>query len=67
MACILYYFNRGSRFDPLVFQVRGIRHSLAAALTADACGVIFAVLACSFFLKVIHYFPPEAVEYSIRK
>jgi spore maturation protein SpmA/spore maturation protein SpmB len=31
-------------------QVRRIRHSLAAALTADAFGVIFAVLACSFFL-----------------
>ncbi|MFO7970282.1 MAG: nucleoside recognition domain-containing protein [Desulfobacterales bacterium] len=31
-------------------QVRRIRHSLAAALTADAAGVIFAVLACSFFL-----------------
>jgi len=31
-------------------QVRRIRHSLAAALTADATGVIFAVLACSFFL-----------------
>ena len=32
-------------------QVRRIRHSLAAALTADAAGVIFAVLACSFFLR----------------
>ena len=31
-------------------QVRRIRHSLATALTADASGVIFAVLACSFFL-----------------
>jgi spore maturation protein SpmB len=31
-------------------QVRRIRHSLAAALTADVSGVIFAVLACSFFL-----------------
>ena len=31
-------------------QVRRIRHSIAAALTADAAGVIFAVLACSFFL-----------------
>ncbi len=31
-------------------QVRRIRHSLAAALTADASGVIFAVLACSLFL-----------------
>jgi len=31
-------------------QVRRIRHSLAAALTADVAGIIFAVLACSFFL-----------------
>jgi spore maturation protein SpmA/spore maturation protein SpmB len=31
-------------------QVRRIRHSLATALTADASGVIFAVLACWFFL-----------------
>jgi spore maturation protein SpmB len=31
-------------------QVRRIRHSLAAGLTADMAGVIFAVLACSFFL-----------------
>ena len=31
-------------------QVRRIRHSLAAGLTADLAGVIFAVLACSFFL-----------------
>ena len=31
-------------------QVRRIRHSIAAALTADVAGVIFAVLACSFFL-----------------
>jgi len=30
-------------------QVRRLRHSLAAALTADLAGVIFAVLACSFF------------------
>jgi spore maturation protein SpmA/spore maturation protein SpmB len=32
-------------------QVRRIRHSLAAGLTADVAGVIFAVLACSFFLR----------------
>ncbi|MFZ0449338.1 MAG: nucleoside recognition domain-containing protein [Desulfatiglandaceae bacterium] len=32
-------------------QVRRIRHTLAAALTADAAGVVFAVLACSFFLR----------------
>jgi spore maturation protein SpmB len=31
-------------------QVRRIRHSLAAGLTADIAGVIFAVIACSFFL-----------------
>ena len=31
-------------------QVRRIRHTLAVALTADVAGVIFAVLACSFFL-----------------
>ena len=30
-------------------QVRRVRHALAAALTADLAGVIFAVLACSFF------------------
>ena len=29
-------------------QVRRVRHALAAALTADVAGVIFAVLACSF-------------------
>jgi spore maturation protein SpmB len=32
-------------------QVRRIRHTLAAALTADAAGVMFAVLACSFLFK----------------
>jgi len=32
-------------------QVRRIRHSLAAGLTADAAGIIFAILACSFFLN----------------
>ena len=31
-------------------QVRRIRHAMAAALTADAAGVIFAVLACWLFL-----------------
>ena len=30
--------------------IRRIRHSLAAALTADLAGVIFAILACSLFL-----------------
>ncbi|MBA3010280.1 MAG: spore maturation protein [Proteobacteria bacterium] len=30
--------------------IRRIRHSLAAALTADLAGVIFAVMACSLFL-----------------
>jgi spore maturation protein SpmA/spore maturation protein SpmB len=32
-------------------QVRRIRHSLAAGLTADIAAVIFSVLACSFFLR----------------
>ncbi len=32
-------------------QVRRIRHAMAAALTADAAGVIFAVIACSLFLR----------------
>ena len=32
-------------------QVRRIRHAMAAALTADAAGVIFAVIACSLFLS----------------
>ncbi|MGA8181397.1 MAG: nucleoside recognition domain-containing protein [Desulfobacterales bacterium] len=32
-------------------QVRRIRHSLAAGLTADVAAVIFSVLACSFFLR----------------
>ncbi len=32
-------------------QVRRIRHALAAALTADVAGVIFAVLACSFLFS----------------
>ena len=31
-------------------QVRRIRHAMAAALTADAAGVIFAVMACGLFL-----------------
>jgi spore maturation protein SpmA len=31
-------------------QVRRIRHAMAAALTADAAGVVFAILACSLFL-----------------
>jgi spore maturation protein SpmB len=29
-------------------QVRRIRHTLAAALTADLFGLIFAILACTF-------------------
>jgi spore maturation protein SpmA len=29
-------------------QVRRIRHTLAAALTADLCGLIFAILACQY-------------------
>jgi spore maturation protein SpmA/spore maturation protein SpmB len=32
-------------------QVRRIRHALAAALTADVAGVIFAVIACSFLFS----------------
>jgi spore maturation protein SpmA len=32
-------------------QVRRIRHAMAAALTADAAGVIFAIIACWLFLK----------------
>ncbi|MEE8415851.1 MAG: nucleoside recognition domain-containing protein [Desulfobacterales bacterium] len=32
-------------------QVRRIRHALAAGLTADVAGIIFAILACSFFLN----------------
>ena len=31
-------------------QVRRIRHAMATALTADAAGVIFAILACRLFL-----------------
>lgn len=31
-------------------QVRRIRHTLAAALTADAAGIMFAIIACRFFL-----------------
>jgi spore maturation protein SpmB len=32
-------------------QVRRVRHTLAAALTADVAGVVFAVLACTLFLS----------------
>ncbi|WP_457553416.1 spore maturation protein, partial [Desulfobacula sp.] len=32
-------------------QIKRIRHALAAALTADVAGVLFAILACSLFLK----------------
>jgi spore maturation protein SpmA len=32
-------------------QVRRIRHAMAAALTADAAGVVFAVVACWLFLR----------------
>ncbi|MFW6297672.1 MAG: nucleoside recognition domain-containing protein [Desulfosalsimonas sp.] len=32
-------------------QVRRIRHTMAAALTADAAGIMFAVLACTMFLR----------------
>jgi len=30
-------------------QIRRIRHTLAAALTADLCGLVFAVIACRIF------------------
>jgi spore maturation protein SpmA len=30
-------------------QIRRIRHTLAAALTADLCGLVFAVIACRLF------------------
>lgn len=32
-------------------QIRRVRHALAAALTADIAGVIFAIIACTFFLS----------------
>ena len=32
-------------------QVRRVRHALAAALTADVAGVIFAIIACTIFLS----------------
>ena len=32
-------------------QIRKIRHALAAALTADIAGIVFAVLACSMFIN----------------
>lgn len=32
-------------------QIRNVRHALAAALTADAAGVVFAILACSLFFN----------------
>lgn len=32
-------------------QIRRIRHSLAAALTADLAGVVCAILACQFFIR----------------
>ena len=31
-------------------QVRRVRHTLAAALTADAAGILFSIIACRFFL-----------------
>ncbi len=33
-------------------QIRRVRHALAAALTADVAGVIFAIIACTLFLSV---------------
>ncbi len=32
-------------------SIRRVRHTLAAALTADAAGILFAVLACTMFLR----------------
>ena len=32
-------------------QVRRVRHALAAGLTADVAGVVFAIIACSFLLR----------------
>ncbi len=34
-------------------QVRRVRHALAAALTADVAGVIFAIIACSLFITTV--------------
>ncbi|EKD36893.1 MAG: hypothetical protein ACD_75C01339G0002 [uncultured bacterium] len=34
-------------------QIRRVRHTLAAALTADAAGVIFSIIACSLFLSAV--------------
>lgn len=31
-------------------QIRRVRHTLAAALTADAAGIIFSIIACTLFL-----------------
>lgn len=33
-------------------QIRRVRHTLVTALTADAAGVIFAIIACSLFLSI---------------
>ncbi len=33
-------------------QIRRVRHALAAALTADVAGIIFAIIACTLFLGV---------------
>ena len=34
-------------------QIRRVRHTLAAALTADVAGVIFSIIACSLFLSAV--------------
>lgn len=34
-------------------QVRRVRHALAAALTADVAGVIFAIIACSLLISTV--------------
>jgi spore maturation protein SpmB len=31
-------------------QVRRVRHTLVAALTADAAGILFSIIACKYFL-----------------
>jgi spore maturation protein SpmB len=33
-------------------QVRRVRHTLAAALTADLAGIVFAVIACLYVVGI---------------
>ena len=44
-------------------QVRRIRHAMAAALTADAAGIIFAVLACGFLPALLFQFRPMRIDH----